>query len=887
MKKILTLLSFLVFATSGYSQYIEIDNYFIRKELKILAPECFDAQDRLDTTCTKLQEIESFFASDDELAPNGTVNEDLYNEIYGEENPYTLIFSVNGLQYLTNLQGLGLMFGNSGVSAERKHLPKKITGIYAAGIAYFEESYNGFSIEIPESVQSLSLSGSGYQQGGPVGCDLPPGSQLESIYITGSNGVGGIMNTKVKRIYSDGTNIFSGWNSSFKQLPSTVEEIHFSDLNDSYDYNPFNSKMPLSLPSIKKISFDEVIFDETTAQFSISNYTTLEEISFISSTNYPALTYPQNLKKITFDRCYNDLNSGGECVKPNINLNFPEGLVGLNISNFPNLDIIPSVFPQNLQELTLSNMGLSALTDIPSTLKSLNISNNGLEILETFPTQLEILNVAGNTNLKCLPTLPASLKSINVSATKIECIPNETEKIKSTIPLPLCPNSCGETPDLISGVVFLDGNKNGVYEYQYEPIIQGAFIHVNEKIVSTNSSGVYRFYADTDIENKISVTYNHPHLDKILPAQRTYTNSGNSVRVDTMNFAVQLKDVKDLEVLIAPIRARTGSTSQVYITVTNRGTVFVNKFNLSLHPPLDWTIKNTSPVAQSMTDSILWNNRSLSVGQSNTYIANLTIPASTPINSPYSITAKLHQITDDVNLENNTNTYSSFITGSYDPNDKLVTPEILAPNYAEGTELIYTVRFQNTGNDTAFNVVVLDTILEHLDPLTLRVIGKSHKLEWYLNENRQVTFNFNNINLPDSNVNEAASHGFVTFAIQPLPNLASGTIFDNRAAIYFDFNTPIITNYATSKVDIITAINEKNALQLNVYPNPTKDVLNIRWKESGKTNLSISDISGKVIFQSVEIGNYKHIPTQNLSKGMYIIQIQNEQGLGISKIIVQ
>lgn len=64
-------------------------------------------------------------------------------------------------------------------------------------------------------------------------------------------------------------------------------------------------------------------------------------------------------------------------------------------------------------------MGLSALTDIPSTLKSLNISNNGLEILETFfPTQLEILNVAGNTNLKCLPTLPASLKSINVSVTK-------------------------------------------------------------------------------------------------------------------------------------------------------------------------------------------------------------------------------------------------------------------------------------------------------------------------------------------------------------------------------------------------------------------------------------------------------------------------------------
>jgi hypothetical protein len=851
--------------------------------MKELAPECFDAQDRLDTTCTKLLEIKSINVSDDELVDqNGSRNEDLFNEIFGEDDPQDITFTVNGLQYLTNLSDLIIGFGNTKVSAEKIHLPKNIASLDATGISFDYDNNYEFNIDIPQSVLSLSLSGFLEFYGGEISCKIPIGSKLESIDIIGLSNVDGIMNTQLKRIQAD-YNLFSDDYYGFEEIPNTVEEIHFLGFDKGFEENII---LPETLPSIKKLSFNGFDFNENDNTFTISNYTTLEEISFINTKYVPVLNYLQSLKKITYS-CDISANGGEACEVPNINLNFPEGLVSLNISNFPSMDPIQPILPQSIQDLTLSAINLSVLTNLPNSLKTLNISKNNFEILESFPSQLENLNVSGNTNLKCLPTLPSSLKTINFSATKITCIPNETDQLKSTISLPLCPNPCGETPDLLAGIVFLDLNKNRIFDKNIDKKIQGAFIHANDRIVTTNINGEYRVYADTDIENKLSVTYYHPHLDKILPAQRTYTNSGNSISVDTLNFAVQLKDAKDVEVLISPFRARNGFTPQVNITVTNRGTVPVNNLNLSLYAPLDWTIQNTSPTAQNISDSILWNNIGLDVGQSKNYIANLTVPASAIINTPFSISAKLHQITDDVSPENNTNIYSSVITGSFDPNDKQVTPETLAPNYAEGTELIYTVRFQNTGNDTAFNVVVLDTILEHLDPLTFRVIEKSHPLEWYLNENREVTFNFNNINLLDSNVNEVASHGYVTFAIQPLPNLASGTIFENRAAIYFDFNAPIMTNYAISKVNIITVINEKNALQLNVYPNPTKDILNIRWNDSGKTKLSISDISGKAIFQSVEIGNYKQIPTQNLSKGMYFIQIQNEQGLGISKIIVQ
>ena len=55
-------------------------------------------------------------------------------------------------------------------------------------------------------------------------------------------------------------------------------------------------------------------------------------------------------------------------------------------------------------------------------------------------------------------------------------------------------------------------------------------------------------------------------------------------------------------------------------------------------------------------------------------------------------------------------------------------------------------------------------------------------------------FIFNNIQLPDSNVNEPASHGFVKFKINQRANNPLGTVIENKAGIYFDFNEAVITN---------------------------------------------------------------------------------------------
>lgn len=167
------------------------------------------------------------------------------------------------------------------------------------------------------------------------------------------------------------------------------------------------------------------------------------------------------------------------------------------------------------------------------------------------------------------------------------------------------------------------------------------------------------------------------------------------------------------------------------------------------------------------------------------------------------------------------------VIGAFDPNDKSAVPAGLGDMHQilPGTELNYTIRFQNTGTDTAFTVVVRDTLDARFDLRTLELGASSHPFRLEAN-GRALAFVFENILLPDSNVNEAASHGFFSYRIRPLADAPLGVLLTNRASIYFDFNAPIVTNTVwhllsedlpqVSSVPTPTEI----APKLLVFPNP-------------------------------------------------------------------
>ena len=94
----------------------------------------------------------------------------------------------------------------------------------------------------------------------------------------------------------------------------------------------------------------------------------------------------------------------------------------------------------------------------------------------------------------------------------------------------------------------------------------------------------------------------------------------------------------------------------------------------------------------------------------------------------------------------------------------------------------------NTGNDTAVNVLIKDTLNRYLDPSTVRVLNSSHPVKMLLSSPDKFDFYFERIMLPDSSKNFVASQGFIQFAVKPNARFDLDAEILNRAAIYFDQN---------------------------------------------------------------------------------------------------
>jgi gliding motility-associated-like protein len=161
--------------------------------------------------------------------------------------------------------------------------------------------------------------------------------------------------------------------------------------------------------------------------------------------------------------------------------------------------------------------------------------------------------------------------------------------------------------------------------------------------------------------------------------------------------------------------------------------------------------------------------------------------------------------------------HCSPILDSYDPNDKQVYPSgVTSQHNIIGTEeLEYVIRFQNTGTAPAYNVIVRDAIDESLDLSTLNVGASSHNYSFKVEGEgkAELVWTFNNIMLPDSTSDEPGSHGFIKYKIKPLKGLARGTKIRNKAGIYFDFNSPVITNEVFNTIGLPPATPSTVVLQ--------------------------------------------------------------------------
>jgi hypothetical protein len=176
----------------------------------------------------------------------------------------------------------------------------------------------------------------------------------------------------------------------------------------------------------------------------------------------------------------------------------------------------------------------------------------------------------------------------------------------------------------------------------------------------------------------------------------------------------------------------------------------------------------------------------------------------------------------------------------------------------------------------------------------------SHNYDFYLSGTNQpiLIFEFNNINLPDSASNPTGSQGFIKFKIAPNSNTPLGTVIENKAAIYFDFNEPIITNTAWITIDeiplgpplIISIVSgTENSSEVNdvkIFPNPTDNFVNVQVSNKSEfSTLNVYDLNGRLVKQKQLVDDLSIISLEDLPAGIYTMQILNDKKIKIFKIV--
>ncbi len=271
------------------------------------------------------------------------------------------------------------------------------------------------------------------------------------------------------------------------------------------------------------------------------------------------------------------------------------------------------------------------------------------------------------------------------------------------------------------------------------------------------------------------------------------------------------------------------------------------------------------------------------------YIVAVNMPLGTNLwfYDTCSYTAPISNWLVDNTSWDNVQTFICSVIGAYDPNFKEVLPAGKGPNgniYRTDSVLEYMVHFQNLGTYYAQDVVVLDTLDADLDWKTFEPIFSSHKSKISIDKNGVLRYEFKNIHLPAKQDDEQGSNGMFTYRIKT-KNKSTGTKFTNSAAIYFDFNEPIITNTTVNTIVLPDGI-EKDKLvsntNWNLYPNPAQNILYLQATSNTvakETMYYIYDKSGRTVakgsWSNINNGQINKVDISSLLTDVYFIKIVN------------
>jgi uncharacterized repeat protein (TIGR01451 family) len=360
----------------------------------------------------------------------------------------------------------------------------------------------------------------------------------------------------------------------------------------------------------------------------------------------------------------------------------------------------------------------------------------------------------------------------------------------------------------VRGLVYFDANKNGIRD-----ATENFFADAQFSISKAGTDTVFiqsrngNFVIDVDSGSYIaSVKPGLPYYT-VVPQTRT-TSHVSYFNNDTLSFALQrVNGKRDLAVSLVPISvARPGFTAQYKIVYTNQGTDTISNGTIEFIKNGKLSFVSAAPATTTVNgDTLRWNFSNLKPLDTASIAIDLKVTPPPAVNNGNTLrfVAAIFPLNTDLTPNDNAMVLLQRVVGSYDPNDKTESHagRLKVLQVQQGDNLQYTIRFQNTGTDTAFNVFIKDTLSNNVDWNTLKVVTASHNYQLNIQDGNKCTWAFNNINLADSNTNERLSHGYVVYSVKAKKSLIAGNVINNTAHIYFDYNLPVQTNIEQTTVE--------------------------------------------------------------------------------------
>lgn len=445
---------------------------------------------------------------------------------------------------------------------------------------------------------------------------------------------------------------------------------------------------------------------------------------------------------------------------------------------------------------------------------------------------------------------------------------------------------------------YLDYNSNGTQESGEPSVNYGSFqyeLNNNGTVHNiTSSDGMYYLY-ETNTANSYDLGYaiNPQFATQYTITPTSYPNITvpNGSGVVTYNFALSALNPRvDLSVYVYGLSMpRPGFTysSNIYIsnygnqTIASGTITFTGANNLSITSYPSGATPTANGFTYSFTNLFPGENRTITLQQLVPVIPTVSL-GDWVVNS---VSATIPA--NDENVYNNSYTNTSFIVGSYDPNDKAEShgPQVLYSTFTSNDYLTYTIRFENTGTAEAINIRVDDVLDTKLDETSVKMVAASHA--YVLDRvGRNLTWRFNGVNLePSIPGNSVIGHGYIVFQVKPKPGFAIGDVISNTANIYFDFNPAIVTNTWTSTFVPVLGVQNYAFDHLNYYPNPVKNSL-IVSNDTLIDAIEIISVLGQKV-KSIKVNSLQsEIDMTGVASGMYLVKVTssgNEKTIRILK----